>query len=69
MAEENVQHNIECKSELHNQHLCYFVSQGLHLTDEEKYKAMVSEPEFKCGHCGRVAKSDKNLCEPVPLFV
>ena len=69
MAEENVQHNIECKSELHNQHLCYFVSQGFHLTDEEKYKAMVSNPEFKCEHCGRVAESDKNLCEPVPLFV
>jgi len=69
MAEENVQHNLECTSSQHNQHLCYFISQGLHLTDEEKYKVMVSDPEFKCEHCGRVAKSDKNLCEPVPLFV
>jgi len=33
MAKENVQHNIECKSELHNQHLCYFVSQGFHLSE------------------------------------
>jgi hypothetical protein len=69
MAEENVQHNTECKSELHSQHLCYFISQGFHLTDDEKYKALVSDPEFKCQHCGCVANSDKNLCEPVPLFV
>jgi hypothetical protein len=69
MAQESVQHNPECKSESHSQHLCYFISQGFHLTDEEKYTAMVSNPEFKCEHCGRVAKSDKNLCEPVSLFV
>jgi hypothetical protein len=30
---------------------------------------MVSNPEFKCEHCGCVAESDKNLCEPVSLFV
>ena len=69
MAEETIKHDLECKSELHSQHLCYFISQGFNLTDEEKYKAMVSDPEFKCQHCGRVAKSDKNLCEPVSLFV
>ena len=69
MAQENVQHNPECRSELHDQHLCYFISQGLHLTEPEKYEAMVRDPEFKCDHCGRVAESDKNLCEPVSLFV
>ncbi len=69
MAQENDQHNTECKSELHSQHLCYFISRGFHLTDEEMYKAMVNPPEFKCEHCKRVAKSDKNLCEPVSLFV
>ena len=69
MAQENVEHNTECKSDLHSQHLCYFISQGFHLTDDEKYKAMINNPMFKCGHCGRVAGSDKNLCEPVSLFV
>ena len=69
MAQENDQHNTECESELHSQHLCYFISQGFHLTDEERYKAMVSSPEFKCEHCGRVANSDKNLCKPISLFV
>ena len=69
MAEEYPKDNLECTSSLHSQHLCYFISQGFHLTDEEKYKAMVSDPEFKCEHCGRVAKSDKNLCEPISLFV
>ena len=69
MAQEDVQHNTECKSEFHHHHLCYFVSQGFHLSDPEKYEALVSNPEFKCGHCGRVAKSDKNLCVPLSLFV
>ena len=69
MAEEYPKDNSECKSPLHSRHLCYFISQGFHLTDEEKYKAMVSDPKFKCELCGRVAKSDKNLCEPVSLFV
>lgn len=69
MAEENVQHNTQCKSESHNQHLCYFLSQGLHLTEPQQYEAMIQNPDFKCEHCGRVAKSDENLCEPVPLFV
>lgn len=67
MATENDRSNPECKSELHNQHLCYFISQGFHLTDEQKYKDMVSEPRFSCRHCGRVAKSDQNLCEPTEL--
>ncbi|MHC4132544.1 MAG: hypothetical protein ACYSSP_10870 [Planctomycetota bacterium] len=69
MAQENDQHNTECKSELHSQHLCYFISQGSHLTNEEKYKDMVSDPEFKCEYCERVANSDKNLCKPISLFV
>jgi len=67
MAEENIQGNPECKSESHNQHLCYFVSQGFHLSDKEEYKSMVEDPHFKCTHCGRVAKSDKNLCKPDKL--
>ena len=69
MPEENVQHNRECKSELHRRHLCYFISQGFHLTNPEKYEAMISNPHFKCQHCGRVAKSDKSLCVPLSLFV
>ena len=67
MAETNMTHNIECKSDSHTQHLCYIVSQGFHLSDAEKYQTLVNEPKFKCEHCGRVAKSDRNLCKPVKL--
>jgi hypothetical protein len=67
MAQQNIQQNPECRSELHTQHLCYFVSQGFHLSDEQEYKAMIENPQFKCQYCGRVTKSDKNLCEPAKL--
>jgi hypothetical protein len=67
MTKESIQHNQECKSELHHQHLCYVVSQGFHLTDEQRYKDIVRDPRFACEHCGRVAKKAQNLCEPYDL--
>jgi len=67
MAEKKIQQNLECKSESHNGHLCYIISQGYHLSDAEEYKALVKDPKFRCGHCGRRAKSEENLCEPVGL--
>jgi hypothetical protein len=54
-------------TELHTEHLCYIVSQGFHLTDEEAYRALVENPKFKCNHCGRTASGDKNLCVPAKL--
>ena len=67
MAKQNNEHNTECKSELHDQHLCYIISQGFHLTDEQEYNAIVKDAQFKCQHCGRIAKSDQSLCEPAKL--
>ncbi len=66
MAEEKTG-NPECKSESHNKHLCYIVSQGFHLSDAEEYKALIQNAKFKCRHCGRAAKSADNLCEPIEL--
>lgn len=67
MAEENAQLNSECNGDLHKQHLCYIISQGFHLSDEQDYKVLVEDPEYKCNHCHRAAKSNANLCVPVPL--
>ena len=67
MAEKNNISNPECKSESHSNHLCYFVSQGFHLTNDKEYNTMVQDPQFKCQHCGRVAKKAENLCKPVKL--
>ena len=67
MAEEKIPHNPECKSESHSKHLCYIVYQGFHLREAEQYKALVKDAEFKCRHCGRLAKSADNLCVPVVL--
>jgi len=60
-------HNTECESESHDKHLCYIVSQGLHLSEPEEYKQLVDNAEFKCRHCGRLAKSGDNLCVPEKL--
>ena len=67
MTDEHANHNLECRSDSHGKHLCYMVSQGFHLSDDGEYQELIKEPQFKCQHCGRVAKSDKNLCEPVKM--
>jgi hypothetical protein len=48
MAEPDSRHNRQCRSEFHNRHLCYMVSQGFHLSDDRQYKNLVSSPRFKC---------------------
>jgi len=58
---------ILCEAELHEEHLCYIVAQGLHLSDALAYEALIDEPRFQCAHCGRTARSRKNLCVPIDL--
>ena len=67
MIEENVAHNLQCKSPWHGKHLCYMISQGFNTSDKEEFEALTKEPQFKCRHCGRTAKSEQNLCEPEKL--
>ncbi len=63
-SEEKKQPNLNCSGERHYQHLCYLMSQGFHISDEQEYAALVEDPRFKCGHCGRRAKGKENLCRP-----
>lgn len=67
MAMEYTKHNTACQTGVHTEHLCYIISQGFHLSDEENYKVLVEYAEYKCRRCGRVAKSDANLCLSAPL--
>ncbi len=67
MAEELAQQNTECCTGGHSDHLCYMISQGFHLSDEQEFRILVEDAEFKCNHCGRHAKSDANLCVPARL--
>jgi hypothetical protein len=67
MATKIAEPNAECHSETHTEHLCYIISQGFHLTEEHEYRALVENPEYRCDRCGRRARSDGNLCVPVPL--
>ena len=67
MFQETIKIDSTCDSELHKEHLCYIISQGFHLTDEREYKALVEDAKFMCNRCHRTAKSEENLCVPVPL--
>lgn len=35
--------------------------------DLEKIKPLVKDPKVICKVCGRVANSEANLCQPVPI--
>jgi hypothetical protein len=67
MLHETTTTNLTCDSELHNEHLCFIISQGFHLTDEQEYKALTEEANYRCERCGRTAKSGTNLCIAVPV--
>ena len=67
MADQETRCEKHCDCERHDQHLCYMIALGLNVTDEREYQSLVAEPHFRCGHCGRTARSEDNLCVPAPL--
>jgi hypothetical protein len=67
MAEELLKQNTECCTGNHSDHLCYLMSQGFHLSDEQEFKALIEDAQYRCDHCGHHAKSDANLCVPMHL--
>ena len=67
MIEKQASRERHCRPECHDEHLCYLIAQGLNLTDEDAYQALIRDPLFRCGHCGRTARSDASLCVPDTL--
>jgi len=67
MAVELKEPKTECSTGNHSEHLCYLISQGFHLSDEQEFRALIEDSEYRCDHCGRHAKSDSNLCVPMHL--
>ena len=51
----------KCKGD-HTGHICVLASEGKF----DEIKQMTSNPQFICFNCGRVADSEKNLCNPMP---
>ena len=62
-----LQKNNEHCTGNHDEHLCYLMSQGFHISDEQEFKALIEDARYRCDHCGRHAKSDINLCVPMHL--
>jgi len=67
MADPNVVSERHCDPERHDEHLCYMIALGLDVEEAQEYQALIAEPQFRCGHCGRTARSDGNLCVPFHL--
>ena len=67
MAVEIKQSKIHCCTGNHNDHLCYLISQGFNISDDQEFRALIEDARYRCDHCGRHAKSGENLCVPVPL--
>ena len=67
MASEHPKDNQECKSDEHTKHLCYFVSYGYHVNNEEDYKDLIKTPRYKCYSCGHTANNKQILCQPLKL--
>ena len=67
MVTQYIQRDLECENKDHEEHLCYLVSQGFHLSDAETFKVLTNNPKFQCKHCGRGANKSKNLCVPQQL--
>ena len=51
-----------CKGQ-HMGHLCVLASEGKF----DQIKEIAKNPKHICFNCGRVAESEKNLCNPMPL--
>ena len=47
----------------HKKHLCSLA--GKKRIDE--IRELVTDPQFICGKCGRVADEDSRMCRPEPL--
>jgi len=51
----------------HEQHLCLMENLGYMKSHFDEYKKLVKNAQYVCKLCGRVAASDKNLCEAEKL--
>ena len=51
----------------HENHLCYLENIGYIQEFPEAYKDLVKRGKFFCKVCGRVSKSEENLCVPEKL--
>ena len=59
--------NTEMPHEGHENHLCALHGDGLLKDNPEEWKKLVSNGQYFCGGCGRVANSSDNLCDPQKL--
>jgi hypothetical protein len=65
--QEAIMSKDEMPHEGHEKHLCYLHGEGFLKDNVEEWKKLVSNGQYFCGGCGRVANSSENLCDPQKL--
>ena len=65
--QEAIMSKDEMPHEGHEKHLCYLHGEGLLNDNFQEWKNLVSNGQYVCGGCGRVASSSENLCDPKEL--
>ena len=69
MNDTKMQANTTCCINTHEDNLCYIAAQGFDIENPVEYSALIVDPHYRCGHCGRQANSQENLCKPQPSTV
>ena len=65
--QEAIMSKDEMPHEGHEKHLCYLHGEGLLSDNIQEWNNLVSNGQYVCGGCGRVANSSENLCDPQEL--
>ncbi|MFC1764275.1 hypothetical protein ACFL6U_19655 [Planctomycetota bacterium] len=67
MNDTMMQANTACNRDFHEDRLWYVAAQGFNIENPVEYNALIVDYHYRCGHCGRQANRQENLCKPQPL--
>ena len=68
MCPNDLDHNKNCDSGNHINHLCFLFSHGINENEPEEFiQKLMDNPRYECHICGRKANSEEQVCMPMEL--